>query len=105
MSGDLDVSSAPELHQSIIKALAGGTRWIICDISKVGFIDSFGIGVLVGALKRVRQRGGDLQLVRPVSRVWCVLEMCELDRIMKSSDRIDDLMYDPNEIGSSSDEW
>ena len=97
VTGELDVESSPQLRQVVTTALADGARQVVLDLSDTSFIDSFGIGVIVGALKRVRQRGGDLQLVRPVTRVWRVLEICGLDRIIESSDSLNDLLRDLNE--------
>ncbi len=62
-------------------AVSDGLRHLVLDLSGVDFIDSFGLGVLIGALKRVRLLDGDLQLVVTEPRVRRVLELCDLDRI------------------------
>ena len=80
--GELDIVGAPELRQAVVKAVADGARRLILDFSDLDFVDSFGIGVVVGALKRVRQRDGDLAVVCPVPRVRRVFEMCDLDRVL-----------------------
>ncbi len=82
IAGELDVVGAPELRQAVVSAVAGGVRRLILDLSQVDFLDSFGIGVVVGALKRLRQRGGDLEVVCPVPRIRRVFEICDLDRVM-----------------------
>ncbi|MDE0267473.1 MAG: STAS domain-containing protein [Acidimicrobiaceae bacterium] len=94
VSGDLDVESSPEVRQAVIAEVASGARWIILDLSNVQFVDSLGIGVVVGALKRIRQRGGDMRLIRPESRIWRIFEICAINKIMLYSDNIDDLLYD-----------
>ena len=86
VGGDLDVVGAPDLRQAVVTAVADGARLIALDLSDLDFVDSFGIGAVVGALKRLRQRGGDLTLVCPSSRIRRVFEICDLDRIIALHD-------------------
>ena len=80
---------APDLRQAVVKEVADGCRWLILDISELDFVDSFGIGAVVGALKRLRQRDGELVLVCPSRRIRRVFEICDLDRIIAFHDSID----------------
>lgn len=80
--GDLDVAGAPELRQAVVAAVADGLVHIVLDLSAVDFVDSFGLGVVVGAVKRLRQRDGELAVVCPEPRVRRVFELCDLDRIL-----------------------
>ena len=86
VGGDLDVVGAPDLRQAVVVAVADGARLIALDLSDLDFVDSFGIGAVVGALKRLRQRGGDLALVCLSSRIRRVFEICDLDRIIALHD-------------------
>lgn len=97
ISGDLDVAGALELRQAVVAAVADGALELVFDLSELDFIDSFGLGAVVAALKRVRQRGGDIGLVCPVRRVRRVFEICELDRIMALSDTLDGFMAGSHE--------
>jgi anti-sigma B factor antagonist len=63
VSGDVDFDVAPELKQRIVGRVDAGDRKLIIDLSAVGFIDSTAIGVLVAALKRLRDAGGTLMVV------------------------------------------
>lgn len=63
VSGDVDFDVAPELKQRIVGHVEAGDRRLIIDLSEVGFIDSTAIGVLVAALKRLRDAGGTLMVV------------------------------------------
>ncbi len=91
ISGELDVAGAPAVRQAVVSAVSGGGTRLALDLSGVDFVDSFGVGVVVGALKRVRQRGGELALVCPVPRIRRVFEMCDLDRILILHESLDDL--------------
>ena len=88
VGGDLDVVGAPDLRQAVVTAVADGSRLLALDLSELDFVDSFGIGAVVGALKRLRQRGGDLALVCPSPRIRRVFEICDLDRILALHDSI-----------------
>lgn len=81
VSGELDAAGAPELRQAVLEVLGEGCRRLLLDLSEVDFIDSFGLGVLIGALKRVRTLNGELRLVVTERRVRRVLELCDLDRV------------------------
>ena len=95
VGGDLDVVGAPDLRQAVVSAVADGCRLLILDISELDFVDSFGLGAVVGALKRLRQRGGELALVCPSRRIRRVFEICDLDRIMALHDSIDSASGSP----------
>lgn len=89
VGGDLDVVGATDLRQAVVAAVAEGSRLLVLDLSDLDFVDSFGIGAVVGALKRLRQRGGDLALVCPSSRIRRVFELCDLDRVLELHASID----------------
>ena len=91
VAGELDIVGAPDLRQAVVREVADGARRLALDVSGLDFIDSFGIGAVVGALKRVRQRGGELELVCPVPRIRRVFEICDLDRILALHRSADDL--------------
>ena len=63
IGGEVDVYSAPQLRERIIELLADGIRHVIADLREVDFLDSTGLGALVGGLKRLREQDGSLILV------------------------------------------
>lgn len=76
--GEVDVATAPRLREQLI-ALVNEERYrIVVDLEGVDFIDSTGLGVLIGALKRVRTHDGDLALVCTESRILKVFEITGL---------------------------
>jgi len=82
VAGELDVVGGPQLRQQVHSAVGDGCRRLVLDLSGVSFIDSFGLGVVVGALKRVRQRDGQLEIVVTETRVRRVFEICDLDQVL-----------------------
>jgi anti-sigma B factor antagonist len=57
--GEIDVATSPLLRSEFAAALAQGPKEVTLDLHDVSFIDSSGLGVLVGALKRLREAGGE----------------------------------------------
>ena len=92
VAGELDVVGAPELRQHVINAVRAGRHHLVLDLTGVAFVDSFGLGVLIGALKRVRLLDGDLKLVVTEARVRRVLEVCDLDRVFTLHTDLDEAL-------------
>jgi anti-sigma B factor antagonist len=61
--GDLDVYTAPRLKQEFVELIGGGCIRLVLDLERVEFIDSSALGVLIGALRRVREKGGAIHIV------------------------------------------
>jgi anti-sigma B factor antagonist len=79
--GELDLYSSPSLRDRVLAAADEGDRRLVIDLSAVPFMDSSGLGVIVGCLKRVRESGGDLALVTmPGSPPSKLLSLTGLDR-------------------------
>ncbi len=81
--GDVDVATAPRLRQALVSAAAEAVAppRVVVDISAVDFLDSTGLGVLLGGLKRVRTLDGELALVGAedqVRRVFTVTRVVEI---------------------------
>jgi anti-sigma B factor antagonist len=62
VAGELDVATAPALREELYRVVEQGVPAIVVDLADMNFIDSTGLGVLVGALKRVKERSGTLEL-------------------------------------------
>ena len=75
VKGDLDCYTAPQLRGTLLGLVADGSNQVILDIGQSGFIDSTGLGVLVGGLRRFRQEGGDMVLRAPTSPTLTLLEV------------------------------
>lgn len=81
LSGEVDVHTAPRLKQQMVSLLEDGVTSLIVDLGGVDYLDSTALGVLIGGLKRIRERKGDMVLVCPGARVRRVFEITGLDRI------------------------
>ena len=81
LEGEVDVYTAPQLKQQMISLLEGGSRRMVVDLTKVEYLDSTALGVLIGGLKRMREQDGNMVLVCPSPRIRRVFEITGLDKI------------------------
>ncbi|HVL32207.1 MAG TPA: STAS domain-containing protein [Actinomycetota bacterium] len=75
VQGEVDMFTAPKLREKLVQTVEEGCYRIVVDLQGVSFMDSTGLGTLVGGLKRVKEHEGTLALVctsRPVLRVLSI---------------------------------
>lgn len=89
VGGEVDVATAPRLREQLIVLVNEQRYQLVVDLSDVDFIDSTGLGVLIGALKRVRSHDGDLHLVCSDPRIVRVFEITGLDQIFSMHETLD----------------
>lgn len=85
LQGELDLATADRLSAELGQLVEGGARRITVDLSDLAFIDSTGLSVLIGALKRLRLQGGDMDLRSPTPTTRKVLEIAGLTEIFSIS--------------------
>ena len=83
VSGEIDVYTAPLVREKLDDQLREGHTDLVVDLTDVTFLDSTGLGVLVGRLKRVRTLGGSLRLVGSEERVLKVFAITGLDKVFE----------------------
>lgn len=81
LHGEVDLHVAPELRDRLTDAIEEGFEYVVLDLSRVTFMDSMALGVLLGALKRLRPRDGELRLVVPNSELRRIFEITLLDQV------------------------
>jgi anti-sigma B factor antagonist len=91
VSGELDLHTSPGLRDHVLQLIDGGDRLVALDLTKVGFMDSSSLGVLVTCLKRLREHEGRLVLVGVQSTPMKVLQLTGLDRAFELRDATDEL--------------
>lgn len=63
IQGEIDVYTSPKLKESLTKLIEKGKYNIIIDLEGVRYIDSTGLGVLIGTLKKVREHNGTISII------------------------------------------
>ena len=81
VSGDLDITAAPRLRERLIETISSENSRLLLDLTAATFIDSTVLGVLVGALKRVRSNDGELRIAAHSGAVLRPLEITGLHRV------------------------
>lgn len=81
LSGEVDLYTAPELKQELLRAIEEGVNSVVVDMTDTSFIDSTTLGVLVSGLKRLRPKGGQLALVISDRNIRKVFDITGLDRV------------------------
>lgn len=87
--GELDIASAPAFRERLIDIVNDRGVNLVLDLDGIDFLDSTGLGVIVGALKRVRTQDGDLRIVCSQPRIRRLFEITGLDRAMPLLDSLD----------------
>lgn len=81
VGGEIDVYTAPKLRDKISELISQGHYDLVIDLEKVEFLDSTGLGVLVGGLKKVRSHDGSLRLVCAQDRLLKIFRITGLAKV------------------------
>ena len=88
VAGEVDVATAPRLHDRLVGLASDGHRRLAVDLEGVTMLDWMGLGALLGVLARVRSLGGELVLVAPSPATLELLALTDLDRVLPIRDRL-----------------
>ena len=89
VQGEIDMYTAPRLRELLIDLVSKGSYQLIVNLDKVGVLDSTGLGVLVGGLKRVRAHDGSLDLVCTQQRILKLLTITGLTEVFGIYETVD----------------
>jgi anti-sigma B factor antagonist len=81
--GEVDLHVAPELRDRLAQVVDEGTDYVVLDLTRVAFLDSMALGVLLSSFKRVRSLGGQLRVIVPrTSELRRIFEITMLDNVL-----------------------
>ena len=96
VTGEIDMATAPRFRQRLLALISGGAQNVVIDLSGVDYIDSTGLGVLMGGAKRVRSAGGDIRLVTTGPRLADLIELTRLDRVLDMFESVEAAIESPS---------
>ncbi|MBA3021755.1 STAS domain-containing protein [Propionicimonas sp.] len=83
VEGRLNMVTATQLKDTVTEAVGTGKLRLVVDLTSTTFMDSSGLGALIGALKTARAAGGDLRIAGANEQVLMVLQLSNMDRILR----------------------
>ncbi len=90
VGGEIDVYTAPKLREQLVELVNDGSYHLVVDMEGVDFLDSTGLGVLVGGLKRVRAHEGSLRLVCTQERILKIFRITGLTKVFPIHSTVED---------------
>lgn len=91
LKGEVDIYTAPSLRETIVDTVEKGRYKIAVDLNEVVFLDSTGLGVLVGGLKRVKQHDGELGIICNQEKIMRIFKITGLTKVFEMYDSVSDL--------------
>lgn len=91
LKGEVDIYTAPSLRATIVDTVEKGRFKIAVDLDEVVFLDSTGLGVLVGGLKRVKQHDGELGIICNQEKILRIFKITGLTKIFVMHDSVSEL--------------
>jgi len=94
VQGRLTMAAAGELKAAVDREVGAGRTLVVVDLGDTAFLDSSGLGALVGGLRAARAAGGDLRIARVGAQVRTVLELTTMDRVLRPYASVEDAVGD-----------
>jgi anti-sigma B factor antagonist len=101
VSGEIDLFTAPEFKQRVAAPIDAGRSHIVVDLSATTFIDSSSLGVLIGAHRRLKLRGGSLVVVCDNEAIVKTFRITGLDGVFTLVPSLDDALDGDAAVGAS----
>jgi anti-sigma B factor antagonist len=79
--GEADLYTAPELKVALNGLIENGAQAVLVDLSRTSFLDSTTLGVLMGAVRKLRSRGGQIAIACSDANIRKIFEITLLDRV------------------------
>ena len=89
VTGEIDLFTAPEFKQRVMTPIAAGVEHVIVDLMGTTFIDSSSLGVLIGAHRRLKSRGGRLVVACREDAIIKTFRITGLDTVFTLTDSVD----------------
>jgi anti-sigma B factor antagonist len=99
LSGSLDIATSPTVRAALVEASERGDHRLIVDLSKVDFLDSTGLGALIGAQRRAKEYDGEVRLVVKEGQIVRLLRITGLLKVFGVYPSLADGLNDGVRVG------
>jgi anti-sigma B factor antagonist len=94
LHGSLDIATSPSLRAALLEAAEHERHTIVVDLTDLDFLDSTGLGALIGAHKRAAESNGSLRLVAQEGQILRLLRITGLLSVLGVYPNIDAALAD-----------
>jgi anti-sigma B factor antagonist len=94
VTGEVDLFTAPEFKQRLMAPIAAGVERVIVDLTGTAFLDSSSLGVLIGAHRRLKARGGRLVVACANESIVKTFRITGLDGVFEVVDSVEAALGD-----------
>ena len=99
LSGSLDIATSPSVRAALVAASERGSHRLIVDLTLVDFLDSTGLGALIGAQRRAKEFAGEVRLVAKEGQILRLLRITGLLKVFAVYPTLEDAVKDGQRVG------
>ena len=99
LRGTMDIATSPTVRAALLEAAERGHHDIIVDLTHLEFLDSTGLGALIGAHKRAKEHGGRIRLVAQDGQILRLLRITGLLGVFSVYSTLDDALENNAPLG------
>jgi anti-sigma B factor antagonist len=101
LRGSLDIATSPTVRAALVDAADQGSKEIVVDLTQLEFLDSTGLGALIGAHRRATEHGGSLRLVVHEGAISRLLNITGLIRVFAVYHDLEDALNDRDRLSAT----
>ncbi len=99
LTGSLDIATSPAVRAALTNASEQGDHRLIVDLTKVDFLDSTGLGALIGGQRRAKEFDGEIRLVAKEGQILRLLRITGLLKVFAVYPTLEDALKDGARVG------
>jgi anti-sigma B factor antagonist len=96
--GSLDIATAPTVRAALLEASERGDHKLIVDLTKLEFLDSTGLGALIGGQRRAKEFDGDVRIVATEGQILRLLRITGLLKVFSVYPTLDAALRDAERV-------
>ena len=97
--GSLDIATSPTVRAALTSASERGNHRLVVDLTQVDFLDSTGLGALIGGQRRAKEFHGEVRLVAKEGQILRLLRITGLLKVFAVYPTLDDAVNDGQRVG------